>query len=122
MSGIDLILSDRRGIYIPRDFAEFDFTNWSGIEDEDIEILKAGPEESDWYWETWDQVLATALYTEPQGKNTWHLHQDGDLFMVCEALMTDEEYYNFYGEHRLDLDADSRFETDNWYDTSMEIA
>jgi hypothetical protein len=35
--------------------------------------------------------------------------------------MTDEEYYNFFGEHRSDLDSDSRFETDNWYDTSAEL-
>ena len=35
--------------------------------------------------------------------------------------MTEEEYYNFFGEHRLDFDADSRLETDNWYDTSAEL-
>jgi hypothetical protein len=35
--------------------------------------------------------------------------------------MTDEEYYGYYGEHRNDLDADSRFETDNWYDASAEL-
>lgn len=121
MSGIELLLNDSRGRFIPRDFAEFDFTNWSGIEPEDIEILLVGPDESDWYWETWDHVLSYASYTDPKGRNTWTLHQDGDLFMICEELMTDEEYYNFYGEHRMDLDAYSRFETDNWYDTSMEL-
>jgi hypothetical protein len=51
----------------------------------------------------------------------WRLYQDGDLFCYCEKLMTDEEYYDFFGEHRNDLDVDSRFETDNWYDISAEL-
>ena len=120
MSGIDLLLNDSRGVYIPRDFAQY-FIGWKGIEAEDVEILLAGPDESDWYWETWDSVLYRAVYTDSNG-NTWHLHQNGDLWAVCEKLMTDEEYYNFFGEARSDLDTDSRFETDNWYDTSAELA
>jgi hypothetical protein len=35
--------------------------------------------------------------------------------------MTDEEYNDFFGGPRNDLDADSRLETDNWYDTSAEL-
>jgi hypothetical protein len=125
MSGIDLLLNDSRGVYIPRDFA-LNFINWDGIESEDIEILQAGPEDSDWYWETWDSVLCNASYTDEKG-NVWRLHQDGDLFSYCEALMTAEEHFNFFGDHpdhpslHSDLDADSRFETDNWYDTSAEL-
>lgn len=120
MSGIDLLLNDSRGVYIPRDFA-LNFINWDGIESEDIEILQAGPDDSDWYWETWNSVLCNASFTDEKG-NVWRLHQDGDLFSYCEALMDDEEYYNLFGEPRSDLDADSRFETDNWYDTSAELS
>jgi len=137
MSGIDLLISDRNGVYIPQIFAGFDFTNWSGIDPEDIEVLLRGPnhEDSQNYWDVWTDVTDTAVHTDTNG-NVWRLWQDGDLWIYCEALMTDEEYYNFFGEHRsaldledywphrdedLDFDADSRFETDNWYDTSAEL-
>jgi len=137
MSGIDLLVSDRNGVYIPQIFAGFDFTNWSGIDPEDIEVLLRGPnhEDSQNYWDVWTDVTDTAIHTDTNG-NVWRLWQDGDLWIYCEALMTDEEYYNFFGEHRsaldledywphrdedLDFDADSRFETDNWYDTSAEL-
>jgi len=119
MSGIELLISDSWGVYVPKHFAE-NFLDWSGIESEDIEILEAGPDESDWYWETWDSVLSNAIYTDEKG-NVWRLHQDGDLWCYCEKLMTSEEHYNLFGEVRSDLDTDSRFETDNWYDTSAEL-
>ena len=118
MSGMNLLLSDSRGIYIPRDFADFG-EHWRGVSAEDLAILAAGPEHEQ-YWDAWDSILYTATYVDEK-ENVWHLHQDGDLWAICEALMSDEEYYNFYGEHRHDLDADSRFETDNWYDTSAEL-
>lgn len=117
MSGIELLLSDSRGVYIPRDFALY-CEDMDGVSAEDIEILKTGPEH-DSYWDAWDCVLQNAK-REINGK-VWRLYQDGDLWAYCEDLMTDEEYYGFFGEHRNDLDADSRFETDNWYDTSAEL-
>jgi len=122
MSGIDLLVSDAMGVYIPQIFARFDFTNWTGIDQEDIEILLRGPDhpESENYWDAWHMVYINAVHTDPHG-NRWCLHQDGDLWIYCESLMTDQEYYDFFGVERLDLDADSRFETDNWYDTSMEL-
>jgi hypothetical protein len=122
MSGIDLLVSDAMGVYIPQIFARFDFTNWTGIDQEDIEILLRGPDhpESENYWDAWSMVYINAVHTDPYG-NRWRLHQDGDLWIYCEALMTAEEHYNFFGVERSDLDADSRFETDNWYDTSMEL-
>lgn len=121
MSGIELVLFDNRGIYIPRDFAEVvrAGTCWSGFNDEDIDILLQGPDH-ELYWDAWDSVLGSTKFTDSRGR-TWYLSQDGDLWIYCEALMTDEEYYNFFGEHRSDLDADSRLETDNWYDTSSEL-
>ena len=117
MSGIEILLSDSRGVYIPRDFAMY-FEDMDGVSAEDMEILKAGPDAEN-YWDAWDCVLQNATATH--NGNVWRLYQDGDLFAYCEALMTDEEYYGFFGEHRMDLDADSRFETDNWYDTSAEV-
>ena len=121
MSGIEILVSDSWGVYIPERFATY-ATLWEGISSEDVDILLRGPnhEDSQNYWDAWDSVTRDAHHTDAAG-NTWRLYQDGDLFAYCEPLMTDEEYYNFFGEHRLDLDADSRFETDNWYDTSAEL-
>lgn len=118
MSGIEILLSDNRGVYIPRDFADFG-GNWDGVTAEDIEILQAGPDHAD-YWEAWSAIERDASYTDEKG-NVWRLYQDGDLFAYCEALMTDEEYYNFFGDHRSELDREDRLETDNWYDTTAEV-
>ena len=118
MSGIEILVSDRWGVYIPKHFAE-NFILWDGVSDSDREILESGPDHEH-YWDAWDAVLGAATYTDGND-NVWHLSQDGDLWAVCPDLMTDEEYYGYYGEHRMDLDADSRFETDNWYDTSAEL-
>ena len=97
MSGVELLLSDARGIYIPRDFAS-DCTGWDNISDQDRKILENGPEH-ELYWDTWYEVLDTAFYEDKNG-NTWHLFQDGDLFVYCFELMTDEEHENVFGEPR----------------------
>ena len=121
MSGVELLVSDSWGVYIPQRFAQ-NFLDWSGVSAEDLATLGLGPnhQDSQEYWEIWNDVTRDAFYTDAQG-HTWRLWQDGDLWCYCEALMTDEEYYNFFGEQRLDFDADSRFETDNWYDNSAEL-
>lgn len=98
MSGIDILLSDSRGVYIPQNFVEiFDAEDW-GIKDEDRDVLLAGPDHEH-YWETWDSVTVSASYTDKNG-NIWYLWQDGDLFAICDHLMTDEEYEGFFGEPR----------------------
>lgn len=90
LPAVALLLDSCRGVYIPRDFAEF--TNWQGISEEDKAILTAGPEH-ELYWDTWNDVLCSA-YFEQDG-NTWELYQDGDLWAICTAQMTDEEKANF---------------------------
>lgn len=93
MDAINLLLSDNRGIYIPRDFVtDFDLTKFHGISSEDIETCK-NPDD-DWYWEAWDSILNNASYTDDEG-NEYTLHQDGDLWLICFELMTDEEKQNF---------------------------
>jgi len=96
MSGIELVLSDSRGIYIPRDFAEVARagTCWSGYDDADLDILIQGPEQES-YWEAWDSVLATTKFTDSRDR-IWNLHQDGDLWIYCAELMTDEEHFNYH--------------------------
>jgi hypothetical protein len=94
-AGFELLLSDSRGIYIPRDWVMYyqDIAAMDGVRPENIEILKAGPDH-EWYWEAWDEVLGMA-HSIIDGKK-WYLWQDGDLFAVCEELMTDEEYKDFF--------------------------
>jgi hypothetical protein len=127
MSGMELVFSDRNGVYIPQYFAQqIDIAGdcWEGYNNKDIEILLAGPDHEH-YWDAWDSVLGCTRFIDSRGR-TWYLYQDGDLWIYNEELMTDEEYRGFFGEprersHELDFDADCRWETDNWYDTSAEL-
>lgn len=100
MSGIDLLVSGSHGVYIPQIFAGFNFTNWSGIDSEDIEVLLRGPdhEESQNYWDVWNDVTISAVHTDTNG-NVWRLWQDVELWIYCEALMTAWERSNFFGDH-----------------------
>lgn len=74
----DLFLDSARGIYIPRDFADaIDIADWTGINPEDLEVLRAGPDAED-YWDAWQSVLDYA-----ETKDGRVLYQDGDLFLVA---------------------------------------
>ena len=91
-----LLLSDARGIYIPRDFArdfKFGEDGWQGVSEGEREVL-ADPHHDD-YWNVWNTVLSNAHYTDPSSGKVYHLHQDGDLWAVCYDSMTDEEKLNF---------------------------
>lgn len=101
LAAIELLLSDTRGQYIPRDFlTAYDLTQWGYTEQQAIEISNdlSNPE-NEFYWETWETTLDNAKHTTPEG-NVYRLHQDGDLFAICDELMTDDDYLNFYGEER----------------------
>lgn len=94
MQAMELLLSDARGVYIPRDFViGFDLTKFENLP-KDTELLK--DQEVEHYWDIWSDVLDNATYTE--GGHTWRLHQDGDLWLICDELMSNEEYQNFFGE------------------------
>ena len=97
MSGIEILLSGARGIYIPQSFAEGFLPHYWGFaaDDEDIATLREGPE-AEWYWDAWNNVLARAEHTDSAG-NVWLLSQDDDLFAYCEALMTYDEKVDFFG-------------------------
>lgn len=87
-SGMACLLNDGHGIYIPAKFIEcYCGESWNVTADDQKEL--SSPDKK-YYWETWDSVLAYAVYTDADG-NKWHLHQDGDLFAVCYELLTDEE-------------------------------
>ncbi|MFM7854170.1 MAG: hypothetical protein ACKO96_20170 [Flammeovirgaceae bacterium] len=103
MNAVILILSDARGIYIPRDFVCDNYNEiatehcdkW-GIKQEDREILQ-NPEH-DYYWGAWNEVLNYAKFTTKDG-SIYNLYQDGDLWGICYEKMTDEEKQNFDFEY-----------------------
>jgi hypothetical protein len=91
-----LWLSDARGVYIPRDFANC-FTERakvvSGVNDDNWEILEAGPEH-ELYWEAWTEVLDRAIVTSETGVK-YRLHQDGDLWLIPEGMEWSDEQDTF---------------------------
>ena len=109
MTGVKLLISDQRGVYIPHSFCK-DFTSWKEINPEDVELCLRGPTEES-YWDAWSDILDNAKFDE--GGYTWKLYQDGDLFALCEDLMTDEERENFGFESDHDGQPD---EAQEWAD------
>ena len=94
MNAVELLLSDARGVYIPRDFVDaFDVTFWDlDPESWEVETCASGPE-VEGYWDAWNEILDRAEYRK--GDHVWRLHHDGDLWAICYELMTDEEKRNF---------------------------
>ena len=91
MKAIQLLLSDARGVYIPRDFIDnFDLEKWH-VKEYCLDVL-SNPD-NEWYWDTWEQVLNNAYFID--SGNKWLLYQDGDLWAICYELMTEDEKSNF---------------------------
>lgn len=96
---IRCILDSNRGVYIPKNFVdEFDLNLFKGIEKEDAESCKLGPDDGE-YWEAWTSILDNAVYTDDDDIE-WTLYQDGDLFLIAVDELSDEEYADFFGEPR----------------------
>lgn len=88
MSGISLLVNGSHGVYVPQVFAEqFDLTEWVVNVPDPMELESV---DNQYYWETWEDVLNNASYTDKDG-HVWTLYQDGDLWAVCYELLTDEE-------------------------------
>jgi hypothetical protein len=85
-----LFLSDTRGVYIPRDFAQSIKRECvKGVSDEEWKILEAGPdyEENEFYWDVWNDVEQNAEITDPSNGIVYTIYQNGDCFLVpidCE--------------------------------------
>lgn len=91
LNNVEILLSDARGIFIPRDFFEgFDLDLWN-LGNYDLKAL-SDPENEN-YWDTWEIVLNNAHFNI-EGK-VYTLYQDGDLFAICYDEMTDIEKENF---------------------------
>ena len=74
----ELLLSDQRGTYIPRDFYQsFNLEKWH-IEAEDYLALSDPDNEN--YWSVWDELMNRA-YCIHEGRR-YVLYQNGDLWAV----------------------------------------
>ena len=77
-----LFLTDARGQFIPRDFAETINRDYvTGVSDEDWLKLEAGPDH-EWYWDTWIDVEQNARIYNPDTQLVYSVYQDGDCFLV----------------------------------------
>ena len=102
LDSVNLILSDARGIYIPRDFVTNDANEiaWEhcakwGLNQSNIENwIDAQNPEAEWYWDAWQWILDNAKFTDSNGF-TYTLNQDGDLWGICFERMSDQEKYFF---------------------------
>ena len=94
--GMMCFFDSARGVHIPRDFINsIDPDYWQPINDDDRNDLSNF--ENDHYWDTWQTILDTQFVTDEKG-NKWQLYQDGDLFLVCFDLLTDEEREAHFNE------------------------
>lgn len=90
LSNIELLLSDARGIYIPRDFYEdFDLDKWNLKAEELTELSDL---ENENYWDTWEYVLNNAYFVIDGKKYT--LYQEGDLLAIAYDHLSDDEKEN----------------------------
>ena len=87
-----LWLSDARGQYIPRDFAN-SFADRakhvSGVSAETWAILEQGPE-AESYWDAWQEVCDNAVITDENGVK-FFVDQDGDCWLVPVGMVWDED-------------------------------
>lgn len=96
MNAVECLLDSNRGVYIPQNFAEECLgkgTTWTGVSEEDRQILLAGPDHEK-YWDVWCDVLDTASIEVNGHKYTLQIGENGDLFAICPEKMTLEEQRN----------------------------
>jgi len=84
----EILFSDARGRYIPRDFAEDGclencFNSMGKSQDElDRSYAILMNPEHEWYWDEWSSVIDNAYWIDAD-KIHWTFDQDGDLFMIA---------------------------------------
>lgn len=103
MNAINLILSDARGTFIPRDFVTDGYNEiaiehckaWGLTEQNSEYWIDASDPDSEFYWDSWEWILNNAKFTDEVTGDVFTLHQDGDLWGICYEKMTKEEKENF---------------------------
>lgn len=95
-----LLLSDSRGVYIPRDFArEVKRECVSGLAPDVLPILEAGPDH-ECYWDAWTIAESNARVTDPTTGVVYTVHHDGDCWLIPAGMEWSEEteFYTWPGE------------------------
>jgi hypothetical protein len=78
----ELLLSDARGIYIPRDFTEeCFFAIPKRLRKYCNRNILRNPDHS-WYWEQWHDVLSNCILVSKKTGQVYGLYQDGDLWAI----------------------------------------
>ena len=90
-----LFCDSSSGRYIPQRFAAEIIPQYlQGVSE--LDFLELQDPDNEWYWETWIKVLMNASVVD--GDTVYRLHHDGDLWLYCWELMTEEEKTNFFGD------------------------
>lgn len=98
LQSIELLLSSNHGQFIPKLFASnFDLSKFN-INLSDYDKIALQDVEHEWYWDAWQTIENNAYYIDEKG-NEYTLLLNGDLWLVCYELMTDEEKTNFFDEY-----------------------
>lgn len=85
-----LFLSDARGVYIPRDFAnEVKRECVANVSDDIWPVLEAGPDH-EWYWDAWTIVESNAVVTDPATDIKYRVYQDGDCWLLPEGMTVND--------------------------------
>lgn len=87
------LLDSARGVYIPRDFIEIMKPELIAGISNDQKIDLSDPQNA-FYWDTWTDIENSFQYIDDEG-NEYNLYHDGDLWLVCYDLLSDEERQNF---------------------------
>lgn len=89
----EIMLSDGRGQYIPRDFVDClneihrnKLIELIGLDD--VEVLMKGPI-IEGYWDIWAKVCDNFRLND--GVTEWFLYQDGNLWIIPVGMHWDEE-------------------------------
>ena len=82
----ELLLSDARGIYIPRDFMQTcDLDKWHIPTD--MRDFCQNPDDET-YWDQWNDICNVAFFHLDDLR--YHLEQDGDLFAIAHKAIKEE--------------------------------
>jgi hypothetical protein len=85
---MEFLINDAHGIYVPQIFATEYLEKWNhSLNDEDIAILKNGPDE-EFYWEVWETLMNDAEIVV--NDEIFRLWQDGDLWALGESDIVDD--------------------------------
>lgn len=129
---VSCYLDGARGQYIPRDFARGTKRDCiEGVDAKDLDYLALGPGgvlddtqdlqegesvRGEFYWDTWQTVMDSAILIDPDSGLRFKLHQDDSLFLVPEDWEWNDELETF---ERPESDTLRRYELPAYWASSI---